>query len=130
MCVRCLWLFLYSFFVMFESLESFISIFLNLYIWMSRRMNQTYFECYEFDLNVVLILIVTCSYRSMLNRVRMNQSNWIAILLTHSYAKLHEYLWVPKKKKTIHCWSLIPIHLRFKISSKKKSKVFKIARSR
>ena len=48
----------------FESLESFISIisiFLNLWIWMNRRMNQTYYECYEFDVNVVLIFIATCN---------------------------------------------------------------------
>ena len=34
---------------------------------MSKRMNETYFECYEFDVNVVLMLIVTCRYKSMLN---------------------------------------------------------------
>ena len=52
----------------FESLESFvstISIFLNVWIWMSRHMNQTYFECYEFDINVALIVIATWTYKSM-----------------------------------------------------------------
>ena len=66
----------------FESLKPFISIlsiFLNLWIWMSRRMNQTYFEYYEFNIDVVLILIATCTYKSMLNGVRMNQINWISI---------------------------------------------------
>ena len=39
----------------FESFELFMCImstFLNLWIWMSRRMNRTYFKCYEFDVNV------------------------------------------------------------------------------
>ena len=27
---------------------------------MSRDMNQTYFECYEFDVNVVLMLTAFC----------------------------------------------------------------------
>ena len=107
----CFCLFLSSFFVnaattvnvdeWYELLESFlsiVSIFLNLWIWMSGRMNQTYFECYEFDVNVVLILIVTYTYTSMLNWVRMNQSSWISTLLTHSYSKFHEHLWVVKKR--------------------------------
>ena len=29
-------------------------------------MNQTYYEWYEFDVNVVLLLIATCAYKSML----------------------------------------------------------------
>ena len=33
---------------------------------MSRRMNQIYFEFNDFDVNVVLILIVACTYKSML----------------------------------------------------------------
>ena len=28
----------------------------------------------------------------------MNQSSWISLLLTHSYSKYHEYLWVSKKR--------------------------------
>ena len=32
---------------------------------MSMSMNQTYFECYEFDVNVVLILNATCTYKSI-----------------------------------------------------------------
>ena len=32
---------------------------------MSRCMNQTYFECNEFDVNVVLMLIAICTYKSM-----------------------------------------------------------------
>ena len=36
----------------FESYEWFISI---------TSMNQTYFECYKFDVSVVLILIATCT---------------------------------------------------------------------
>ena len=35
--------------------------FFNLWNWMSRRMNQTYFECCKFDANVVRILFATCS---------------------------------------------------------------------
>ena len=52
----------------FESFEwfmSIISIFLNLWVWMSRHRNQTHFECYEFDVDVVLILIATCTYKSI-----------------------------------------------------------------
>ena len=117
----CLCLFLSSLFVnpattktvkvveWFESLESFISItrisiFLNLWILMSRRMNQTYFECYEFDVNVVLILIATCTYKSMLNWVQMNQSGWISILLTHSYLEFREHLWLVKKRFIANLW--------------------------
>ena len=33
---------------------------------MNRLMNQTYLEWYEFDVNVVRILIATCTYKSML----------------------------------------------------------------
>ena len=44
-----------------------ISIFLNLWIWMSRCMTQTYFECYKFDVNVVLLIfIANWTYKSML----------------------------------------------------------------
>ena len=57
--------------------------FLNLWIWMSRRMNESYFNCYEFDNIIVLVLIATCTYKSMLSTVRMSLSNWISILLTH-----------------------------------------------
>ena len=115
----CLCLFLSSFFVnaattktvnvdeWFESLESFINIiriFLNLWIWMSRRTNQIYFSCYEFDINVVLILIATCAYKSMLNWVRTNQNSWILIQVTHSCSKFHEYLWVAKKQFIADLW--------------------------
>ena len=31
---------------------------------MSSRLNQTYFECYEFDVNIVLILITIRTYIS------------------------------------------------------------------
>ena len=76
----------------FESLESFIIIVLNLWIWMSRRMNRTYFECHEFDVNVVLKLIATCTYKSMLNWVRLNQSSWISILRhTQNFMSTCEY---------------------------------------
>ena len=34
---------------------------------MVRFMIQTYFKWYEFDVNVVRILIATCTYKSMLN---------------------------------------------------------------
>ena len=71
---------------------------------MSRLMNQTYFEYYEFDVNVVLILIATCTYKSMLYWVRMNQNSWISILLTHSCWKLHEYLWEAKKRFIADLW--------------------------
>ena len=108
-CCLCLCLFLFlSFFLFvnattnktvnfdewFESLESLLCIisnFLNSWIWMSRRMNQTDFECYKFDANIVLILIATCTYKLMLQWVRMNQSSWISILLTHSYSKFYEF---------------------------------------
>ena len=89
---------------LFESFESFISIFLNLWIYMSRCMNQTYFECYEFDVNVVLILIATYTYKSMLNWVRINQSSWISILLTYSDSKFHEFLWVVRKRFIADFW--------------------------
>ena len=85
----------------FESFISIISIFLNLWIWMRSRMNQTYFECYEFHVNVVLILIATCTYQSMLNWGRMNQSSWI--LLIHSYSKFHD-LWISKKGFIADLW--------------------------
>ena len=91
----------------FESIESFMSIIgilRNLWIWMSRRLSQTYFECYEFVVNVVLIHIATCTYKSMLNRVQMNQSGWISILLTHSYSEFHEHLWAVKKRFIAHLW--------------------------
>ena len=52
-------------FKLFGSLISIINIFRNLWIWMSMSMNQTYFECYEFDVNVVLILNATCTYKSI-----------------------------------------------------------------
>ena len=67
----CLWHFLSTFFVnvattktvnfdeCFKSFESF-----NLWIWMSRHMNQTYFECYEFDVNIVLMLIASYTYNT------------------------------------------------------------------
>ena len=45
---------------------SILSIFLYLRIGMNRRMNQTYFERYEFDGNIVLILIAPWSYKSTL----------------------------------------------------------------
>ena len=81
------------------------SIFLNSCIWMSRCMNQTYFECFEFDANAVLILISTCTYKSLLNWVRMNQSSWISILLTYLYSLIW---WVLKSsEKASHCWSLV-----------------------
>ena len=54
-----------NFYVWFESFESFISIiriFLKLWIRMSRLINQTYSEWYEFDVNVVCILIATYTY--------------------------------------------------------------------
>ena len=93
----------------FELLESFmstLSVFLNLWIWMSRRINQTCFECYEFDVNIVLILIANCNYKSMLQWVRMSQSNWISILLTYSYSKFHDYLWITKQRFIVDLWSL------------------------
>ena len=89
----------------FESLESFINIFLNLWIWMSRRMNQTYFEWYEFDINVVLMLIATYTYKSMLNWVLMNKSSWYFNTVDSLILKI---TWVlMSSEKTIHCWSLL-----------------------
>ena len=55
----CLCLVLSSLFVNAAAAKTVISIFLNLWIPKSRCMNQPYFECYEFDINVVLILIAT-----------------------------------------------------------------------
>ena len=93
-----------NFYKFFEWLESFISIFLNLWIWMRKLMNQTYFECYEFDVNSVIILIATCIYKSRLNWVRMNQSSWISILLL-------KISWVlMSSKKAINCKSLIHMY--------------------
>ena len=40
----------------------------------AKVMNQTYREWYEFDVNVVRILIATCTYKSMSKWVWMNQS--------------------------------------------------------
>ena len=80
-----------------------ISIFLNLWILMSRHMNQIYFEGYEFDVKVVT---ETCTYKSMLNWIQMNQSSWISILLSHLYSKLHEYLWVAKKRFIADLWCI------------------------
>ena len=71
----------------FESLESFISIisiFLNLWIWMTRCMNETYFKCYAFDVNKVFIFIAPCIYKLMLNWVRMNYSH------TQNYMSTYE----------------------------------------
>ena len=61
-------------------------------------MNQTYFECYEFDVNVGLILIATCTYKPIVSWILMNRSIWISVLLTYSYWKFYEYLWVAKKR--------------------------------
>ena len=72
----------------FESLASYRSICLNLWIGMSRPMNQIYFECYEFDVNIVIILIATCTYKSMLNWVRMNQSR---LTHTQNFMSTYEY---------------------------------------
>ena len=81
------------------------------YKYFSKSMNlselanhQTYFECYEFDDDVVFILIATCTYKSMLNWQRMNHSSWISILLTHTYSKFHKYLWVAKKRPIANLW--------------------------
>ena len=65
-------------------------------------MNQAYFEYYEFDASVVLI--ATCIYNSLLKRVRMSETSWISILLTQSYSKFHEYLWVEKKRFIADLW--------------------------
>ena len=43
-------------------------------------MNQTYYECYEFDVNIVRILIVACIYKSTLYWVSMNESDYIVKL--------------------------------------------------
>ena len=86
-CLACsLCLFITSFIVntatnKTEMIMMMISIFLNLWIWMNTCIHQTYFECYKFDVNFVLILIATCTYKSILNWVRMNQSSWNSILL-------------------------------------------------
>ena len=117
MCLFCLLSLSFSFFFFcktvnfdewFESLESFISIvstFLKLWFGMRRRMNQTHFEWYEFDINVVLIFIATFTYKTMLYWVRLNQSSWISMPLIYSYSELP---WVLMgSEKAIHCWSRV-----------------------
>ena len=76
---------LVEWFESFEPLISIISIFLNAWFWMSRSMNQTYFECYEFDVSAGLILIATCTYKSLILKIS---------------------LVVMSSEKAIHCWFL------------------------
>ena len=71
------------------------SIHLEVLTWMSRPMNQTYFECYEFDVNIVLTLIVL---------IFINQYCSEFILLTHMYSKYNECLWVSKKQFISDLW--------------------------
>ena len=80
----------------FESLESFmsiISILLNIWIWMIRLMNHTYFECYEFDVNFVLILIATCTYKSCTEYVCIRVVEFQYRWLTHAqnFMSTYEY---------------------------------------
>ena len=49
----------------------------------------------------------TYTYKSAVNWLRMNQSSWISILLSHSYSQLHEYIWVAKKRFIADLWSVI-----------------------
>ena len=72
----------------FGSLESFISIFSYI----------SYFECYEFDINVKLILIATC-LRYL--------SSWIQIRSTHLYSNSHEYSWVAIKRIIADLWFIL-----------------------
>ena len=52
-------------------------IFLTLWIWISRLMNQIYFEWYEFEANVVSVVIAICTYKSTLVVVSTNESESI-----------------------------------------------------
>ena len=96
----------------FESFINFVCVFLNLWIWMSRPMNQTYFECYGFDVNVVIILIAICTYKSI---------SWISLPLAHLYSKLHEYLGVAKNwfiaDLFINLIGLVSVRVNFRIFS-------------
>ena len=79
-----------------------VYIFIYLWIQMSSLMNQTYFEWYEFDVNVVsIILIATCTYKSTC----CSEYEWvtvhskIAILLTHSVAYIQNFMSAYEYKK-------------------------------
>ena len=106
----------------FESFLSVIRIFLKLWMWTNKHINQTYFERYEFDVSVVLVLIATCTYKSMLNWVRMNQSSCIPILVTHSYSIFHKHLRVAKKRFTADIWYTLPLIAFTKKKKKKRDK--------
>ena len=54
-------------------------------------MNQTYFEWYEFDVNVLLILIVLILINQHCTEYEFN-IQYNTILLTHLYSKFHEFL--------------------------------------
>ena len=60
-------------------------------------MNQTYYEWYELDVNVVRILTATCIYKSTLVVVSMNESQYVVnfqyCLLTYiqNFMSAYEY---------------------------------------
>ena len=56
---------------------------------MSTYINQTYLEWYEFDGNVVRILIATCTYQSINVVVSMNESEFIVKF--QYYSLTYEY---------------------------------------
>ena len=96
----------------FESLGSFmsiISIFLNLWIWRSKRMNRTYFKCSEFDDNVVLILIATYV---LINQCCMEYERVRVVEFQYSLVlKISRVLM--SSDKMIHCWPLVCTYVWF-----------------
>ena len=58
---------------------------------MSRYMSQIYFELYEFDVNVVLILIATCSYKSTLYVGSTNESEQLNFNIVDSLIPMSNY---------------------------------------
>ena len=80
--------------IWFESLESFKSI-------------TSIFLMYKSQWVGVWIKHISnvMSLKSML--YSWNESEYLNFNFTHLYSEFNEHLWVAKKKKTIHCWSLI-----------------------
>ena len=90
----------------FESLEWFmniISIFLNLWNWMSRRMNQTYFKWYcthtHCNLYLWINIVVSTNESEELN---FNTRTVDSLILKISWVLM-------SSEKTIHWWSLVDI---------------------
>ena len=70
---------------------------------MSRHMNQTYFERYEFDVNFGFILIATYAYKSMFQFVRINQGTYLNFNIVDSRIFKISLVLTSNKKKPIYC---------------------------